>query len=86
MNKIMSWTIMEKKRKESEKGTSEFMEALMMVKEGTEILCELAEEMEELYGERMSMRSGSMGRRYGRRDDEESQDYSERRGYSMRYK
>lgn len=83
----MSWTIMEKKRKEGEKNTSEFMEALMMVKEGTEILCELAEEMEELYGERMSMRSGSMGnRRYGRRDDEESQDYSERRGYSMRYK
>lgn len=82
----MSWTIMEKKRKEGAGSTSEFMEALMMVKEGTEILCELAEEMEELYGERMSMRSGSMGRRYGRREDEESQDYGERRGYSMRYK
>ena len=48
----MSWTIMEKKRKEGERNTSEFMEALMMVKEGTEILCELAEEMEELYGEK----------------------------------
>lgn len=82
----MSWTIMEKKRKEGAGSTSEFMEALMMVKEGTEILCELAEEMEELYGERMSMRRGSMGRRYGHRDDEESQDYGERRGYSMRYK
>lgn len=81
----MSWTIMEKKRKEGERNTSEFMEALMMVKEGTEMLCELADEMEELYGERMSMR-GSMGRRYGRREDEESQDYGERRGYSMRYK
>jgi hypothetical protein len=38
---------MEKKRKEGERNTSEFMEALMMVKEGTEMLCELADEMDK---------------------------------------
>lgn len=75
------------RKKEGKEGTSEFMEALMMVKEGAEILCELAEEMDELYGERgnYGMR-GSMGSRgYGRREDE-GHDYGERKGYSMRYK
>lgn len=86
----MSWTMIERKKESKREDISEFMEALMMIKEGTEILCELAEEMDELYGERNSrsygMRSSMGNRKYRQKSDEEDYDQDERRGYSMRYK
>lgn len=55
----------------------EFEDAMDMAKEGMERICELAEEMADLYGER---RGGSYGSRggYGRRDDWDDM-YGERR-------
>ena len=54
---------------------AEFKKAAKMAKEGIEMMCELADEMAEQYGERR----GSYGSRdgYGRRDDYE--EWGERR-------
>lgn len=62
---------------------TEFKKAAKMAKEGIEMMCELAEEMADQFGER---RGGGYGSRegygsrggYGRRDDE-YEEFSERR-------
>ena len=76
--------------------TKEFYEAMEMTKEGMkmakkgfEMVCELAEEMADQFGERRGGYGsregygsrGGYGNRggYGRRDDEEYEDFSERR-------
>lgn len=58
----------------------EFEDAMDMAKEGMERICELAEEMADLYGERGNYgdRYGMRGD-YGRRDWDDDDMYGERR-------
>ncbi len=82
----MSWRVIHFKDHSSE-NAKDFEEAMDMVKEGYERICDLAAEMKEQYGERRGGRGyygGRYGMRdgyYGRRDDEMWDDdyYGERR-------
>lgn len=65
----MGWNVYkfnDKKNKSEE--MDEFEDALDMVMEGSDMLCELAKEMKELYGERR----GSMSRKQHDSEDEDS--------------
>lgn len=84
----MSYRIFSLKDRSSSSNVRDFEEAAMMAKEGLDMMCELADEMKEKYGERREgsywnrygMR-GSYGNRYGGRDEWEDDDmsYGERR-------
>lgn len=87
----MSWRMIRFKGHSSE-DSKDFDEAMDMVKEGYERICDLAEEMKEQYGERRGSyggrggyyggRYGMRGGYYGRRDDDMIWDddyYGERR-------
>ena len=87
----MSWRMIRFKDRSSE-DSRDFEEAMDMLKEGYERMCDLAEEMKEQYGERRGSyggrggyyggRYGMRGGYYGRRDDEMMWDddyYGERR-------
>lgn len=69
----MGWTMM--RERGGSESSRELKRAVMMAKEGIERICDLAEEMEEQYGERGSYGLRGYGERYGERYD----DYGERR-------
>lgn len=73
----MSWTVF---RERGGDETQKLKEAVMMIKEGSEIICELAEQMQSEYGER-----GSYGQRGGYGERGAYGNYSNRDGYSERY-